>query len=138
MKASKKMKQILPEVHILGDLKDLQNLLTMLNKKKTIVIFYDGEQGAFYLEIEGKFELITQNDIGQLEKEYTLVTFSFFPSKKRVEPLMEAKPEVESAEMPLTGKPEKKEKKEKKKHKVKHEKKEKKDHKGKKEHKHKK
>jgi hypothetical protein len=117
MKTPKKMKQILPEVHILGDLKDLQNLLTMLNKKKTIVIFYDAEQGAFYLEIEGKFELITQNDFGQLGKKYTLIIFSLFPSKRKVEPPTEDKPEVESAEMPLTGKPEKKEKKKKKEHK---------------------
>ncbi|MEI7897945.1 MAG: hypothetical protein WCJ26_12985 [bacterium] len=101
MKSIKKTKKILPAVHILGDLKDVKNLISILNKKKTLVIFHDGDQDNFYLEIDGKFNLIRQNDFAQLEKEYKIVLFSFFPGQKKVEPTAEGAPEKSQAE---TGK----------------------------------
>jgi hypothetical protein len=111
MKTVKKQKKVLPEVHILGDLQDVKNLISGLNKKKTLVVFHDGEQDSFYLEIDGKFQQVLQNDFAQLEKEYKLIIFSFFPSRKKVEPIAETIQKEEIPEAPLTLKPEKKEKK---------------------------
>ncbi|MCX6306460.1 MAG: hypothetical protein NT040_15970 [Bacteroidetes bacterium] len=99
----KKLIKGLPEVHILGDLKDVKKLISGVNRKKTLVIFQDGDEGSFYLEIEKKFQPILQKDINQLAKEYRLIFFSFFPSRKKAEPVI-----VEPAE---TVKQEKKEKK---------------------------
>ncbi len=93
MKKTKKQKKSLPEVHILGDLQDVKFLIEGLNKKKTIVIFHDGEQNTLYLEIEGKFQPIHTKDIKHLKKEYKLIYFSFFPSQKKIEPEAEANPE---------------------------------------------
>jgi hypothetical protein len=129
MKATKKQKKILPEVHILGDLQDVKNLISGVNKKKTLVIFQDGEQESFYLEIEGKFQQILQTDITLLEKEYRLIFFSFFPGRKKVDPLTEEKPEEQEPENSEIKTPKKKEKQKKK---VKTEKKVKKVKKGKK------
>jgi hypothetical protein len=86
MKANKKQKKALPEVHILGDLQDVKKLVSGVNKKKTIVVFKDGDEGSIYLEIEGKFQQIQLKDLKYLEKEYKLIYFSFFPSRKKVEP----------------------------------------------------
>ena len=98
MKSSKKKKKNLPEVHILGDLKDVKSLISCLNKKKTIVIFHDGEQDSFYLEIDGKFQQVLQGEFAQLEKEYKLVVFSFFPSRKKVEIEIEEKTVIQEPE----------------------------------------
>ena len=92
MKKSKKSKTILPQVHILGDLKDVANLVTAVNKKKAIVLFHDAEQDSFYLEIAGEIQEIRQKDISRLEKDYKLILFSFFPSRKKVEPSVEEIP----------------------------------------------
>ncbi len=116
MKTTKKQQKPVPEVHILGDLQDVGNLIKVLNKKNVIVVFKDEEQGTFHLEIEGKIRQIVNEDTALLEKEYRLIYFSFFPSRKRVEPVTEEK----IAEII----PEKKVKKEKKETKEKKEKKE--------------
>ena len=92
MKSTKKTKKVLPQVHILGDLKDVKNLIAAVNKKKTIVLFHDAEQDSFYLEIEDEIREIRQKDISHLEKDYRLILFSFFPSLKKSEPTPEAKP----------------------------------------------
>ena len=110
MKPVKKQKKVLPEVHILGDLQDVKTLISGLNKKKTIVLFHDGEQDSLYLEIEGKFQQIHHKDIRQLEKAYKLIYFSFFPSRKKIEPLPEEKTEVHEPETPVVLETEKKEK----------------------------
>jgi len=132
MKTVKKQKRVLPEVHILGDLQDVKNLISSLNKKKTIVVFHDGEQDSFYLEIDGKFQQVLQNEFAQLEKEYKLILFSFFPSRKKVEPIADTILEEQANQTTLAVEPGKKEKKlkaEKKSGKVQKEKKEKKEHK---------
>ena len=90
----KKLIKGLPEVHILGDLKDVKKLISGVNKKKTLVIFQDGDEGTFYLEIKGKFQPILQKDINQLAKEYRLIFFLFFPSRKKVETIIEELPEL--------------------------------------------
>jgi hypothetical protein len=98
MKTSKKVKKILPEVHILGDLENVKNLVAGVNKKKTIVVFRDGEQGNLYLEVEGEIQQILQDDITELEKEYYLIFFSFFPSLKKPEPIIEENTETDVQE----------------------------------------
>jgi hypothetical protein len=113
MKKTKKQNKILPEVHILGDLQDVKNLISGVNKKKTIVIFQDGDQGSFYLEIEGKFQPILQKDLKHLAKQYRLIYFLFFPSKKNaVQVVEDVVPEVTETEVAAIPE-EKKEKKEK-------------------------
>ena len=94
MKADKKPKKILPEVHILGDLQDAKNLLSVIRKKKRIMIFRDGELDTFYTGVKGEIKQISQNEITNLEKDHRLVFFSFFPGRKKAEPLMEIKPDV--------------------------------------------
>ena len=106
-------------MHILGDLQDVKNLVSAVNKKKAIVLFHDGEQDSFYLEIEDEIREIRQKDISRLEEDYKLIIFSFFPSRKKVELLPEEEPVVKDADKPETDAPEKKEKKEKKVKKVK-------------------
>ena len=68
MKTTKKSKKSLPQVHILGDLQDVKNLVSAVNKKKTIVLFHNGEQDLFYLEIGDEVREIRQKDISRLEK----------------------------------------------------------------------
>ncbi len=92
MKAAKKQKKLLPEVHILGDVADVQNLIRGLNKKNVIVVFRDEEQSTVHLEIDGKIDQILPDDIAILEKEYKVIYFSYFPSRKRVA-VIEVKPE---------------------------------------------
>jgi hypothetical protein len=127
MKAIKKQKKILPEVHILGDLEDAKILVSGINKKKTLIVFKDGEQGILYSEIEGEINQIAQEEIAIMEKDHRLIFFSFFPSQKKVIPVIE--------ESPVVQEPEKEEKKDeecKKEKKVKKEKKSKKQKKSKK------
>jgi|WetSurMetagenome_2_1015567.scaffolds.fasta_scaffold1159134_1 hypothetical protein len=119
MKKSKKQKQILPEVHVLGDLQDVKNLVSGVNKKKTIVVFQDKEQGSYFLEIEGEIQMILPADITELEKEYRLIFFYFFPSRKRNETLVEEKTVPEEPEKQKKTDKEAKEVKEKKDHKAK-------------------
>jgi len=121
MKKDKIKKRNLPDLHILGDLQDVKNLVSTLNKKKTIGVFKDAEEGSFHLEINGKVQQILKDDITELEKDYRLIFFSFFPSRKKVEPLAEEQPDIQE--------PEKEEKQDKD---MKKEKKEKKSNKGKK------
>ena len=106
MKKIKKM--ILPEVHILGDLEDVNNLVSGINKKKVILIFQDGDQGLFYLKGKKKFKLIDQKDMTKLEKKFQVLFLSFFPSRKKIEPMTEEKPEIPVAVPAKAGKKEKK------------------------------
>ncbi|MEI6683727.1 MAG: hypothetical protein WCO44_13910 [Bacteroidota bacterium] len=101
MKSTKKSKKALPQVHILGDLKDVKNLIAAVNKKKTLVLFHDAEQDSFYLEIEDEIREIRQKDISRLEKDYRLILFSFFPSRKNMAPAMEAEPEEQQSLQPV-------------------------------------
>ena len=117
----KTQKVILPEVHILGDLEDVTNLVSGINKKKTILIFQDGDQGLSYLAGKKKIKVIDEKGLSKLEKKFQVIFLSFFPSRKKVEPVIEENP----AE-PVT-KPEKEEKKKKKEKKPEKEKKTKKD-----------
>ena len=119
----KTQKLILPEVHILGDLEDVKNLVSGINKKKVILIFQDGDQGLFYLAGKKKIKLIEQKDIKKLEKKFQVIFLSFFPSRKKVEPVIEETP-AEPVAAP--EKEEKKKKKEKKPEKGKKDKKDKK------------
>jgi hypothetical protein len=89
----KKQLKDLPEVHIHGDLQDVKKLLAGLNKKKSLVVFHDGDAEVFYLEIKRKFRPILQNEINQLSKDYRLIYFSFFPSRKKAEPVIEVLPD---------------------------------------------
>jgi len=89
----KAQKLILPEVHILGDLEDVKILVSGINKKKVILILQDGDQGLFYLAGKKKIKLIEQKDIAKLEKKFQVIFLSFFPSRKKVEPVTEEKPE---------------------------------------------
>lgn len=113
MKKHKKSKTILPQVHILGDLQDVANLVAAVNKKKAIVLFHDAEQDVFYLEIAGEIQEIRQKDISRLEKDYKLILFSFFPSRKKVEPASEEAAIVEEEGAPAVDLPVKAKKKEK-------------------------
>lgn len=119
MKTAKKKKKILPEVHILGDLEDVKNLVSGVNKKKTVVIFRDGDQETFHVEDEGEFKSILPDDIAYLQKKYKLIFFSFFPSRKKIVGLTEEKSEKPETGEPAVQSPEKDDNKEKKKDKKK-------------------
>ncbi len=107
MKSIRKSKKNLPQVHILGDLQDVKNLVSAVNKKRTIVLFHDGEQDSFYLEIDDEIREIRQKDISRLEKDYKLIIFSFFPSRKKVEQLKEEEPVVKETDKREIDVPEK-------------------------------
>ena len=110
----KTQKLIFPEVHLLGDLEDVKNLVSGINKKKVILIFQDGEQGLFYLSGKKNLKLTDQKAIAKLEKKFQVIFLSFFPSRKKVEPVMEELPEKAVAVPGKTAKKEQKEKKPKK------------------------
>ena len=143
MKTRKELTKSLPQVQILGDLKDVKNLVSAVNKKRSLVLFHDGDNDLFYLEIEDKIRKIRQKDIARLEKDYKLILFSFFPGLKKVDPIQdedlksreESKPETntagETAYKEQIAKKVKKGKKSQKGHPEKKEKKDKKDKKGK-------
>ena len=82
-------KLILPEVHILGDQEDVNNLFSGIARKNVVLIFQDGDQGLFYLKGKKKFKLIGQKEMTKMEKKFQLLIVSFFPSRKKVEPLTE-------------------------------------------------
>jgi hypothetical protein len=108
----KKMKKVnLPEVHILGDLEDVKKLVAGISRKNVILMFQDSDQGLFYLVGKKKIKLIEQKDITKLEKKFQVIFLSFFPSRKKVEPVIEETP-AEPVSAP--EKEEKKKKKEKK------------------------
>lgn len=90
----KKLIKGLPEVHILGDLKNVKKLVSAVNRKKTLVIFQDGDEGTFYIQVDGKFRTILQKDVNHLAKDYRLIFFSFFPSRKKAESVAEDTPAV--------------------------------------------
>lgn len=121
MKKVKKTHPVLPEVHILGDAEDVQNLVKGLNKKNVIVVFKNADHGTLHLEMKGKIEQILPDDVVMLEKEFRIVYFSFFPGQKQVVPVAEAVVEIPTPSKP-DGKKQKAEK-EKKGGKVKKEKK---------------
>jgi len=114
-------------VHIIGDLEDAKILVSSINKKKTIIVFKDGEQGTFFSETKGEINPIAQEEIAIMEKDSRLIFFSFFPSQKKVIPVIEETPVVQEPE-----KEEKKDEESKKEKKVKKEKKSKKQKKSKK------
>jgi len=91
MKANKKQKKILPEVHVLGDLEDAKKLFSVISKKKTKVIFKDSEQGTFYSGMKRELKEILPEDIHKLEKDHRLIFVSFFPDQKKAEPPVEEK-----------------------------------------------
>ena len=107
MKTRKKSKKSLPPVHILGDLQDVKNLVSAVNKKKTIVLFHDGEQDSFYLEFSGEIREIHHKDFSRLEKDYKLIIFSFFPSRKKAEPVVEEEPAKQEPDNTDVAAPEK-------------------------------
>lgn len=98
MKMKKAKKMNLPEVHILGDLKDVKNLVSGIGKKKTLVIFADAEQEAFYVETKGKIKLINPKGVKRLEKSFKLIFFSFFPGRKKNQPAVGEVPQEQAAE----------------------------------------
>jgi hypothetical protein len=112
MKTDKKIKKILPEVHILGDLQDVKNLVQAVNKKKTIVIFQENVSGELYLEIDGEIQLIRPKDITRLEKDYRLIYFTFFPgdqgavASKIEEPAITKPEKVKKKDQKAKDKPE--------------------------------
>ena len=108
----KTQKLILPEVHIHGDLEDVKNLVSGINKKKTVLIFQDGDQGLFYLVGKKSFQLIEQKGILKLEKKFQVIFLTFFPSRKKVERVTEEKP-IEPVSTPETNDKKKKKKEEK-------------------------
>lgn len=121
MKKVKKSQPSLPDVHILGDAEDVQNLVKGLNKKNVIVVFKNEDHGTLHLEMKGKIEQILPDDITMLEKEFRIIYFSFFPGRKKVTP--DAEPVVVSATPSQPEAKKKKAGKEKKTEKVKKEKK---------------
>lgn len=106
MKKQKKTVKVLPEVKIFGDIKAIKNLIKFVNKKKSVVVFRDKEQGQHYAEIEDKLQLIPLDLISNLEKEYRFIYFDFFPTHEKAESAPEPLPEaVHSVKTKPRGRP---------------------------------
>ena len=95
MSSEKKEKKMIAEVHVLGDLKDVAKLVDLVNRKKTLVIFRNGEDGALYAEVERSIIRYSYEDVAKFKKEYKIIYFDFFPSQKKTEV---AKEKVEKPE----------------------------------------
>jgi hypothetical protein len=89
MKSKAKQKTYLPEVHILGDLKSVKRLIKSLNKKKTFVLFRDGETGSCHSEIDGKIRELSDKKIEKLVKNERVIFLDFFSGSKKSEPVVE-------------------------------------------------
>lgn len=81
----KKHKRSLPQVHIQGDLKDVQHLISAFLKKKSLLIFKPVDTGTCYLEIEGKLELIKPKQLKKLEDKFKCIYITFSPVQKAIE-----------------------------------------------------
>ena len=101
MKSKKKLKKSIPEVHIQGDLEDVKKLVNVVSKKKSVVIFRNGNEGTCYAEIEKIMVPYSLRDITRLEKDFRIIYFDFFPLNKPVQ----KEPEKKTTEAkPLTVK----------------------------------
>ncbi len=78
----KKQKKSVPAVHILGDLGAVKKLVDIVSKKKSVVIFRHGTEGTCFAEIEKVMVEYTKTDLASLEKDFRIIYFDFFPSKK--------------------------------------------------------
>lgn len=78
----KKQKKSVPAVHILGDLGAVKNLVEIVSKKKSVVIFRHGTTGTCYADIEKVMVEYTKTDIAVLEKDFRVIYFDFFPVEK--------------------------------------------------------
>jgi hypothetical protein len=85
MKTDKKKTTFIPDVHILGDLKDVRKLIKLANKKKNLVIYRNGETGTQYANSGKKMLECSDKDIAKLSKDHRLIYFDFFPGSKEME-----------------------------------------------------
>ena len=85
MSSEKKEKKSVADVHVLGDLKDVAKLVDLVNRKKTLVIFRNGEDGSLYAEVDRSIIRYASEDVDKLKKNYRIVYFDFFPSQKKTE-----------------------------------------------------
>ncbi len=92
MKTKKKAITPVPQVQISGDLEEIKQLIKVLNKKKTVVLFRDMESGIHYAEIDKKIDQFPTELIHNLKKDYRFVYFDFFPSRKMSEQPIVDKP----------------------------------------------
>ena len=83
MSSEKKEKRIVADVHVLGDLKDVAKLVDLVNRKKTLVIFRNGEDGSLYAEVDRSIIQYAAEDVEKLKKNYRIIYFDFFPSQKK-------------------------------------------------------
>ena len=88
----KKQKKTTPKVQILGDLEDVKKLVDLVNKKKSIVLFRNSDDGICYADIERIMVEYTTTDIKRLEKDFRIIYFDFLPEKKTIKPVAEEKP----------------------------------------------
>ena len=89
MKSKAKQKTSLPEVHILGDLKSVEHLIKSLNKKKTFVLFRDGDTDSCFTDIDGKIREVSNKKIAKLVKNERVIFMDFFSGGKKSEPVVE-------------------------------------------------
>jgi len=92
MKNKKKHNKSVPDVHIQGDLEDVKKLVEVVSKKKSVVIFRNGDDGTCYADIEKIMVEYSKTDITRLEKDFRIIYFDFFPVKKSAIPEPVKKP----------------------------------------------
>jgi hypothetical protein len=86
MKDKKKHKKAVPKVHVFGDLEDVKKLVEVVSKKKSVVIFRNGDNGTCYADVEKVMVEYTKTDIVRLEKDFRVIYFDFFPEKRSAKP----------------------------------------------------
>jgi len=82
MKHKKKHNKSVPQVHIQGDLEDVKKLVEAVSKKKSVVIFRNGNDGTCYADIEKIMVEYSKTDLTRLEKDFRIIYFDFFPENK--------------------------------------------------------
>ena len=106
MKNKKKQKKSVPEVHIQGDLEDVKKLVEVVSKKKSVVIFRNGNNGTCYADIEKIMVEYSKTDLTRLEKDFRIIYFDFFPVNKteNLEPVEKPVPVKTKSDKNITGK----------------------------------
>ena len=89
---------VTPDLHIHGDLADASSLIAQLSRKKTVIVYRNGEDGSLFTS--GKKEPVKRSaeELTEMNKSQRLLYADFFPSRKKVIPAATETPEIPALE----------------------------------------
>ena len=98
MKNKKKETVVTTDLHIHGDLADASSLIAQLSRKKTIIVYRNGEDGSLFTSDKKKPVQRSVEELTEMYKSQRMVYADFFPSRKKVAPTVTETPEITALE----------------------------------------